>query len=76
MAVIAVNTGGLNPQPWLEPIVRRVLLQVLHELVACHPSAEVTWNPIARKMRQRTNGVQVQTVISAAPWLPPHAPAR
>jgi hypothetical protein len=73
MAVIAANTAGLNPQPGLEPIVRRVLLQVLHELVTCHPSTEVTWNPVARKMRQRANGVQVQTVISAAPWLP-HPP--
>jgi hypothetical protein len=42
----------------------------LHELVACHPSAEVTWNPVPRKMRQRANGVQVKTVIAAAPRLP------
>jgi hypothetical protein len=58
-AVIAVNTRRLNPEPWLEAIVRRILLEVLHELVTCHPAAEVTWNPVARKMRQGANGVQV-----------------
>lgn len=70
VSVIAVNTRGLNPEPRLEPVVRRVLLQVLHELIACHPSAEVTGNPVARKVRQRADGVQVQTVVTAAPRLP------
>ena len=45
-------------------------LQVLHKLIACNPAAEVTWNPVARKMRQRADGVQVQTVIAAAPRFP------
>ena len=54
-------------------MVSRILLQVLHELVTCHPPAEVTWNPVARKMRQRADGVQVQTVVAAAPRLP-HTP--
>lgn len=43
VAVIAVKTRDFNAEPRLEAMVRRILLQVLHELVACHPSAEVTW---------------------------------
>jgi hypothetical protein len=74
VAVIAVKTRGLNLEPRLEAMVHHILLQVLHELVACYPSAEVTWNGVARKMRERTDGVQVQTVIAAAPRLP-HTPA-
>ena len=69
VAVIAVDTRGLNPELWLKTMVRRVLLQVLHELVARHPAAEVTRNPVARKMRQRADRVQVQTVVAAAPRL-------
>jgi hypothetical protein len=70
VVVVAVNTRGLNPEPRLEAMVHRVPLQVLNELVACHPTAEVTWNPVAGEMRQRANGVQVETVIAAAPRLP------
>jgi hypothetical protein len=51
VAISVVNTRGLNPEGWLEAMVSRVLLQVLHELVPCHPGAEVTGNPVARKMR-------------------------
>jgi hypothetical protein len=73
MAVIAVNARGLNPEPRLEAMVCGVLLQILHEMVARHPSPELPWNPITRKMRQRADGVQVQTVIAAAPRFP-HTP--
>ena len=52
VAVAAVDPCGLNAEPWLEAVVRRVLLQVLHELVPCHPAAKIRWNPVARKMRQ------------------------
>jgi NADPH-dependent 2,4-dienoyl-CoA reductase/sulfur reductase-like enzyme len=34
VAVITVNLGGLDSEPWLKAVVRRVLLQILHELVA------------------------------------------
>ena len=49
--------------------MRRVLLQILHELVACHPTAELARNPVARKIRQPADGVQVQTVVAGAPLL-------
>jgi hypothetical protein len=73
VTVIAVNTRGINPEAWLEAMVRRVHLQVLHELVACHPAAKIRRNPVARKMRQRSDRMQVQTVVAAPPRLP-HTP--
>ena len=69
VAVITVNPRGLDSEPWLEAVVRRVLLQILHELVACHPAAELARNPVARKVRQPADGVQVQTVVAGAPLL-------
>ena len=70
VAVVAVNTRRLNLQPRHEPMVRRILLQVLHELVPCHPAAELARNPVARKVRQRADRMQVQTVVTTAPRLP------
>jgi hypothetical protein len=69
MAVITVNPGGLDSEPWLKAVVRRVLLQILYELVACHPAAEIAGNPIARKVRQPADRVEVQTVVAGAPLL-------
>ena len=69
VAVIAVNTRGLNPEAWLEAMVCRVLLQVLHELVPCHPAAKIARNPVTRKVGQPADGVQVKTVVAGPPWL-------
>jgi hypothetical protein len=68
-AVIAVDPRGLDSEPWLKAMVRRVLLQVLHKLIACHPAAELARNPVARKVRQPADRVQMQTVIAGAPLL-------
>ena len=70
VAVAAVDPCGLNAEPWLEAVVRRVLLQVLHELITCHPAAEIARNPVTRKVRQPADGVQVQTVIAGPPGFP------
>ena len=70
MAVITVNPGGLDTKLRLEAMMRRILLQVLHELIPCHPAAELTGNPVARKIRQPANGVQMQPVIAGPPLLP------
>ena len=69
LAVIAVNPCGLDSELWRKPVVRRVLLQILHELVASHPAAKLARNPVARKVRQPADGVQVQTVVARAPLL-------
>jgi len=68
-AVIAVDPSGLDTEPWLEAMVRRVLLQVLHELIACHPAAELARNPVTGKVRQPADRVQMQTVVAGAPLL-------
>ena len=59
MAVITVNPRGLDTEPWLKAVMRGVLLQILHELITCHPAAELARNPVARKVRQPADGVQV-----------------
>jgi hypothetical protein len=73
VAVIAVSARDFNAEPRLEAMACCVLLQILHELVAGHPAPEVMWNPVTRKMGERANGVQVETVIAFAPRLP-HTP--
>ena len=69
VTVIAVNPRGLDAEPWLEAMVCRVLLQVLHELIACYPAAELAGNSVARKVREPADGVQMQTVVARAPLL-------
>jgi hypothetical protein len=69
VAVITVNPRGLDSEPWLKTVMLRVLLQILHELIACHPAAELARNPVARKVRQPADGMQVQTVVAGAPLL-------
>ena len=59
MAVITVNPRGLDTEPWLKAVMRGVLLQILHELMTCYPAAELARNPVARKVRQPADGVQV-----------------
>jgi hypothetical protein len=69
VAVITVDPYGLDSELWLKAVVGRVLLQILHELIACHPATELARNPVAGKVRQPADGVQVQTVVAAAPLL-------
>jgi hypothetical protein len=68
-AVITVDSSGLDTETWLEAMVRRVLLQVLHELIACHPAAELARNPVTGKVRQPADRVQMQAVVAGAPLL-------
>jgi hypothetical protein len=49
--------------------VRRVLLEVSHELITCHPAAKIARNPVTRKVGQPADGVQVETVVAGPPWL-------
>ena len=49
VAVAAVDPCSLNAEPQLEAVVRRVLLQVLHELITCYPAAEIARNSVTRK---------------------------
>jgi len=69
VAVTAVDPCGLNAEPWLEAVVRRVLLEVSHELITCHPAAKIARNPVTRKVGQPADGVQVETVVAGPPWL-------
>ena len=68
MTVLAVNPRSFDPEPWLETVVRRVQLEVSHELVACNPAAKLARDPIARQVRQPADGVQMQAVVAGPPW--------
>ena len=41
VTVLAVDARSFDPEPWLETVVRRVQLEVSHELVACNPAAKL-----------------------------------
>jgi hypothetical protein len=49
--------------------MRRVLLQVSHELITCYPAAEIARNPVTRKVGEPADDVQVETVVAGPPWL-------
>jgi hypothetical protein len=70
LAVLTVDPRGLNAEPWLQSVVRCVLLEISHELVTRHPAAIFTRNAVTRKVRQPPNGVQVQAVVAGPPGLP------
>jgi hypothetical protein len=69
VAVTTVDPYGLSAEPWLEAVVRCVLLQVSHELITCYPAAEIARNPVTRKVGEPADGVQVETVVAGPPWL-------
>ena len=69
-AVAGVDRAHLDAAPDLQPVVRGVGAQVVHDLVAGGPPAGGAWDRQAGEARQPTHRVQVEAVVARGPHRP------